>query len=77
MALRDHRAHNKRMADLTQLRTDLAAIRAIAAEHGDNPRHSTLVLLDAIDRVGVEALNELTVIRETLQRIAAQGERDA
>lgn len=65
------------MADLTQLRRDLDSIRARIALEGHDGRFQTLGLLDAIDRVGVEAINELTLIRETLQVIAAQGQRDA
>jgi hypothetical protein len=44
---------------------------------GDNNRFAALAIMDALDRIGVESINEVTLIRETLQRIAAQGERDA
>ena len=77
VALPAKRAYGPVMADLQQLRTDLNAIRAHLAEHGDNARFAALGLCDVIERVGVETVNELTLIRQLLQTISAQGERDA
>ena len=63
------------MSDISKLRTDLDAIRTTAARDGVDPKVGTLALLDATERVGVETVHELTLIREALQRLADQGDK--
>lgn len=63
------------MSNISKLRTDLDAIRTTAARDGVDPKVGTLALLDATERVGVETVHELSLIRETLEQIADQGEK--
>jgi hypothetical protein len=64
------RCYGAGMSNIGKLRDDLDAIRSSAARDGVDPKVGTLALLDATERVGVETVHELSLIRQALERIA-------